>query len=371
MVLQLEPVPALGAPIGPEWRRWGPYLSERQWGTVREDYSEFGEAWDSFPHDQARSRAYRWGEDGLLGISDDQQVLCFAIALWNGADPILKERLFGLTGSEGNHGEDVKEYYYYLDATPSHSYLKGLYKYPHRTYPYDDLLRTNRARGRHDPEYELIDTGVFDADAYFDVQVEYAKMAPDDIAIRISATNRGIESAPLSILPTLWFRNTWSWGDDIRPPILYRATPGNGSGELVHAEHATIGDYWLACEGEPDLLFTENVTNAALLWGGDNATPFVKDGINAAVVGKAAGAVNPAKSGTKCAAHYQFRIEAGQTTSVHLRLSKANIQQPWAGIDDVFATRQSEADAFYTAIARDSGSTDEASVQRQALAGLI
>ena len=247
--------PALGEPIPSEWRFWGPYLSERQWGTVREDYSEFGTAWDYFSHDHARSRAYRWGEDGILGISDEKQRLGFAVALWNGADPILKERLFGLTGSEGNHGEDVKEYYYYLDATPTHSYLRGLYKYPQRAFPYEDLIAENRRRGREAPEYELIDTGVFNENRYFDVEVEYAKAGPNDVLIRIAATNRGPESAPLHLLPTLWYRNTWSWGRDDRRPEI-RTMPGQASstfgstiegGKLVQASHHTLGDYWLAC----------------------------------------------------------------------------------------------------------------------------
>jgi hypothetical protein len=235
MTPTFKPAPAYGESIDANWRQWGPYLSERQWGTVREDYSEFGEAWDSFPHDHARSRAYRWGEDGLLGISDDQQLLCFAVALWNGADPILKERLFGLTGSEGNHGEDVKEYYYYLDATPTHSYLRGLYKYPQRPFPYEDLVHTNQSRGNHDPEYELIDTGVFAEDRYFDVLVEYAKTSPDDILIRISATNRGPDPADLDLLPTLWFRNTWSWGLDDRRPVLRAEDAVTDQYQLVRA----------------------------------------------------------------------------------------------------------------------------------------
>src|SRR5689334_1906766 len=262
------------------WKQWGPYLSERQWGTVREDYSASGDAWNAFTHDQARSRAYQWGEDGLAGISDNQQLLCFALALWNGQDPILKERLFGLTGSQGNHGEDVKEYYYYLDSTPTHSYMKMLYKYPQRAFPYADLVETNRRRGKLEPEYELIDTGVFDEDRYFDVFIEYAKADPNDMLIRISATNRGPEPAELHLLPTLWFRNTWSWGkdeDSVRPK-LWLTTPGVGNRESgvsnrlptpdsrlplsVHAEHPTLGTYRLYCEGTPELLFTGNENNA-------------------------------------------------------------------------------------------------------------
>ena len=269
---------------GQAWYRWGPYLSERQWGTVREDYSPEGNAWDFLPHDQARSHAYRWGEDGLLGISDDQQRLCFALALWNEADPILKERLFGLTNSEGNHGEDVKEYYFFLDNTPTHSYMKALYKYPQRAFPYNDLVATNRSRGRQEPEYELIDTGVFAQDRYFDVSVEYAKVDPLDVLIRVSATNRGPDAAPLRLLPTLWFRNTWAWGYDDRRPAL-TAVEGKAPGvHLVHARHHELGDYWLACQGAPELLFTENESNSGRLWGVPSRAPFVKDGIHEAVV---------------------------------------------------------------------------------------
>ncbi|HEY7294783.1 MAG TPA: glucosidase, partial [Dehalococcoidia bacterium] len=244
------------------WKRWGPYLAERQWGTVREDYSEFGTAWDYLPHDHARSRAYRWGEDGLLGISDDHGLLCFALALWNGADPILKERLFGLSGPEGNHGEDVKEYYYFLDSTPTHSYMKALYKYPQRAYPYTDLIDENRRRGRAAPEYELIDTGVFADDRYFDVFVEYAKAAPDDVLIQISATNAGPDPAPLHLLPTLWFRNTWSWRAEAPPELGATGTAPDGS-RLIAARHesAALAQYWLACDAAPALLFTENETN--------------------------------------------------------------------------------------------------------------
>ena len=274
------------------WYLWGPYLTERQWGTVREDYSPNGTAWDSFPHDHARSRTYRWGEDGLLGMSDEDGLLCFALSLWNEADPILKERLFGLTGSEGNHGEDVKEYYYFLDNTPTHSYMKALYKYPQRAFPYADLVAENRRRGRGEPEYELIDTGVFAEDRYFDITVEYAKVDPQDILVRITAANRGPEAAPLHVLPTLWFRNTWDWGydhdeEDRRPEIRLSTPTGAESQHIVHASHATLGEYWLACqqaEHEPQFLFTENESNTERLWDVPNRTPFVKDGINDAVV---------------------------------------------------------------------------------------
>src|SRR2546423_4296021 len=303
---------------GQAWSRWGPYLSERQWGTVREGYSPGGTAWDFLPHDQARSHTYRWGEDGLLGMSDDQQQLCFALALWNEADPILKERLFGLTNSEGNHGEDVKEYYFFLDNTPTHSYMKALYKYPQRAFPYTDLVATNRNRSRQEPEYELIDTAIFTEDRYFDVSVEYAKVDPLDVLIRVSATNHGPEAAPLHLLPTLWFRNTWAWGYDDRRPVLTavegginRAPTAGPAGEapdirLVHAQHHELGDYWLACEGAPDLLFTENESNAERLWGIQSRAPFVKDGIHETVVNGAEGKVNPQGVGTKVSAHYHL-----------------------------------------------------------------
>ena len=371
--------PALGEPIDSEWRTWGPYLSERQWGTVREDYSEGGAAWDYFPHDHARSRVYRWGEDGLLGISDEKQRLCFALALWNGQDPILKERLFGLTGGEGNHGEDVKECYYYLDATPTHSYLRGLYKYPQRAFPYGDLVSENRRRGRDQPEYELIDTGVFAEDRYFDVEAEYAKVTPSDILIRISATNRGPEPAPLHLLPTLWFRNTWAWGRDNRRPAL-RAVPRQApsasgtdarGGRLVQASHQELGDFWLVCQGNPDLLFTENETNAQRLWGAPNRTPYVKDGINEAVISAQPGAVNPDGIGTKLAAHYVFQIAPGATETVLLRLTSDRHAAPFADAERVFADRIVEADALYGALAEGRLSEDVARVQRQALAGLI
>jgi hypothetical protein len=375
----LMATPVLGEPIAAEWRAWGPYLSERQWGTVREDYSESGTAWDYFPHDQARSRTYRWGEDGLLGISDEKQRLCFALALWNGVDPILKERLFGLTGSEGNHGEDVKEYYWYLDATPTHSYLRGLYKYPQRAFPYADLLAENRRRGREQPEYELIDTGVFGEDRYFDVEVEYAKVAPSDLLIRITATNRGPDPAPLHLLPTLWFRNTWSWGDDNRRPELREGPPANGAragtkargGRLVQVSHHDLGDYWLAFQGNPDLLFTENESNAQRLWNAPNRTPYVKDGIGEAIVGGHSEAVNSAGVGTKGAAHYQFQIAPGATETVLLRLSSERHAAPFSDAERIFDDRIAEADAFYAALAENRLTEDEARVQRQALAGLI
>jgi hypothetical protein len=353
------------------WKRWGPYLSERQWGTVREDYSPHGTAWDSVSHDQARSRAYRWGEDGLAGISDNHQRLCFALALWNGRDPILKERLFGLTGSEGNHGEDVKEYYFYLDSTPTHSYMKYLYKYPQAAFPYAELVAENRRRDRRAPEFELIDTGVFDDDRYFDVVVEYAKAAPDDILIRISATNRGPAPAELHLLPTLWFRNTWSWNGAARPAL--RAATARRSHVTVEAEHESLGPRWLYAEGAPELLFTENDSNATRLWGVANPGPYVKDGINDYVIQGGTAAVNPEQVGTKAAARYTSTIAAGQTATVRLRLCNS----PLAGgpfgkeFDAIFARRVSEADEFYATVIPDKLSPDARRVMRQALAGVL
>jgi hypothetical protein len=365
------------------WYRWGPYLSERQWGTVREDYSPYGTAWDSFPHDHARSRTYRWGEDGLLGISDEQCRLCFALSLWNEADPILKERLFGLAGSEGNHGEDVKEYYYFLDSTPTHSYMKALYKYPQRAFPYADLVAENRRRGRGEPEYELIDTGVFTEDRYFDITVEYAKVDPQDILIRITSANRGPNPAPLHVLPALWFRNTWAWGYDheeaiphpeLRAVEIPSASDGNKVQRLIHATHAKLGEYWLACqhaENKPQFLFTENESNAQRLWGVPNRTPFVKDGINDAVVHGAQGTVNPEGFGTKVAAHYTFVVAAGATETVMLRLSATQHDDPFEGAGEVFEMRQAEADSFYMTCGAKNLSEDARSVQRQAFAGLL
>jgi Mannosylglycerate hydrolase MGH1-like glycoside hydrolase domain/Glycosyl hydrolase family 63 C-terminal domain len=365
------------------WYLWGSYLSERQWGTVREDYSPSGTAWDFFPHDHARSRTYRWGEDGLLGISDEQGLLCFALSLWNEADPILKERLFGLTGSEGNHGEDVKEYYYFLDNTPTHSYMKALYKYPQRAFPYTELVAENRRRGRGEPEYELIDTGVFAQDHYFDVTVEYAKVDPQDILIRICAANRGSEAAPLHVLPTLWFRNTWAWGyehdeQNRRPELRAVETPstlpGTGRGHAVRVSHAMLGEYWLACqssEHEPQLLFTENESNAERLWGVSNRTSFVKDGINDAVVNGARGTVNPEGFGTKVAAHYTFVIGPGATETVLLRLSAIQHDDPFKDAENFFEARQAEADRFYMTCGAKHLQEDARTVQRQAFAGLL
>jgi hypothetical protein len=356
------------------WRKWGPSLSERQWGTVREDYSQDGSAWDYFSHDQARSRAYHWGEDGLAGISDDKQLLCFSIALWNGRDPILKERLFGLSNSEGNHGEDVKEYYFYLDSTPTHSYMKYLYKYPQAAFPYDDLVRTNRQRTRGDTEYELLDTGIFAGDRYFDVFVEYAKQAPEDLLVQISVCNRGPQAATLHVLPTLWFRNTWTWWPGAPRPRLRRIPAPTGTGAIA-AAHAELGDRFLYCEQDVPLLFTENETNTQRLFGTPNAGPHVKDGINDYVVSGAHDAVNPDHTGTKAAAHYQVVVDAGGTATIRLRLS----DQPPAAAGDRFgprfgelvAARLQEADDFYRAITPSRVGEDGARVMRQALAGML
>jgi hypothetical protein len=288
------------------WKKWGPYLSERQWGTVREDYSEGGNAWDYFSHDQARSRAYRWGEDGLAGICDHKQRLCMAVALWNGKDPILKERLFGLTNSEGNHGEDVKEYYFYLDSTPTHSYMKYLYKYPQSEFPYANLVNTSRSRSRSEFEYELLDTGVFNNNRYFDVFVEYAKESPEDILIQISIHNRGPETADLHVLPTLWFRNTWSWAADAERPGLQRV------GNAIKAIHPKLGERFLYCDGKATLLFTENETNTQRVSGVPNRSPYVKDGINNYFVHGQKNAVNPKEKGTKATAHFCLAVKPGE-----------------------------------------------------------
>src|SRR5262245_35193020 len=307
------------------WRKWGPYLSERQWGTVREDYSDNGDAWNYLTHDQARSRAYRWGEDGLAGISDNHQVLCFALALWNGKDQILKERLFGLTNNEGNHGEDVKEYYFYLDNTPTHSYMKYLYKYPQAAFPYNDLVATNKRRGRLELEYELIDTGIFNDDRYFDVFVQYAKAAPEDLLVRITVANRGPDAAVLPVLPTLWFRNTWSWEKDAVKPVLIDSSSPDL--KTVRASHPDLGELTLCCDGDPTLLFTENETNNERLFRSGNAVPYVKDGINDYLVEARKNAVNPGGSGTKAAAHYRAMVAAGQTAVYRLRLTKGFVSE--------------------------------------------
>ena len=352
---------------GIPWKKWGPYLSERQWGTVREDYSDDGNAWDYFSHDQSRSRAYRWGEDGLAGISDDKQQICFAMALWNGRDRILKERLFGLTNSEANHGEDVKEYYFYLDSTPTHSYMKYLYKYPQAEYPYRNLVETNKRRSREEMEYELLDTGVFDEDRYFDVFVEYAKSDPEDILVRISVHNRGPEAAQIHLLPTLWFRNTWSGGEGDNKPALRQV--GNGG---IRASHPKLGrEYTLQCEGAAELLFTENESNASRLWGQPNSSPYVKDAFHEYVIFGKRESVNPAHTGTKAAAHYVLEVPAGASKIVRLRLTATPPADAFSKFDQIFAARLADADEFYERITPKNLSEDEQRVHRQALAGML
>jgi len=356
------------------WKRWGPYLSERAWGTVREDYSPDGAAWEYFPHDVARSRAYRWNEDGLAGFCDHHQLICFALALWNGRDPILKERLFGLTGHEGNHGEDVKEYYFYLDNTPTHSFARCLYKYPHAAFPYAELVEENRRRSKHDPEYELIDTGVFADERYFDVFVEYAKASTEDVLITITAINRGPERAPLRLLPTIWFRNTWSWGYPgvVRPTLKASMRPS----AAIELDEPKYGRRWLLCEGAPALLFTENETNDAGLFGSPSASPFVKDAFHEFVIGGRAGAINPARTGTKAAADYQLTLDPGQSATVRLRLTdvlpaESGPSGVGSDFEQVRAARKAEADEFYAGVVPASLSADGAAVMRQALAGLL
>jgi hypothetical protein len=362
---------------GKQWRHWGPYLSERQWGTVREDYSVDGNAWDYLSHDQARSRAYRWGEDGMAGYADDHSRLCFALALWNGKDPILKERMYGVTNSEGNHGEDVKEYYFYLDSTPTHSYLKYLYKYPQAEYPYEKLWKTNKARTRNDFEYELLDTGVFDEDRYFDVFVEYAKAAPEDTLIQITVHNRGPEAATLHLLPTLWFRNTWSWSENASRPELHQGQGGAGF-SVVAAQHSDLGERFLYCEEAPPLLFTENETNNERIFGTPNLTPYVKDAFHNYVVHGQTGVVNPGQSGTKAAAHYVLDVPAHEAAVVHLRLADVAPAQLAAGgtpfgqdFDSILKTRLQEADEFYDDVTPDTLDADASNVLRQAFAGML
>jgi hypothetical protein len=349
-----------------EWRRWGPYLSERQWGTVREDYSKGGTAWDYFSHDHARSRAYRWGEDGIAGISDDQQRLCLALAFWNGRDPILKERLFGLTNSEGNHGEDVKEVYYYLDATPTHSYLKMLYKYPQRVFPYSWLVEENRRRGKDQPEFELINTDAFEGDRYFDVFVEYAKAAPEDILMQITICNRGPEAADIHVLPQVWFRNTWSWGFDDVKPELRSSTNGE-----IHIKPGTAEEYRFYSDGDPELLFTENETNTRRLYGYANGNAYYKDAFHEAIVDGKSDAVNPTKTGTKAAAHYRVSIPGGDQKIVRVRLCRGENKDPFGSFDRVIASRRREADEFYAEFQNGLSNSDHRDIQRQALAGMI
>jgi Glycosyl hydrolase family 63 C-terminal domain len=380
------------------WKRWGPYLSERQWGTVREDYSAGGTAWEYFPHDHARSRAYRWGEDGIGGISDRHQMICFALALWNGQDPILKERLFGLTGHQGNHGEDVKEYYFYIDSTPTHSYMRALYKYPQAAYPYQQLLDENQRRGRESPEFELLDTGIFAEGRYFDVFIEYAKADVEDILIKITAVNRGPEQATLQILPSLWFRNTWSWGRDLRRPVI-RTSPSLPGAACAEIQHWQYGKRWLLCAGEPQLIFTENETNYQRLFNGKNRS-FVKDAFHSFVIDGDTAAVNPQQMGTKMAAVYPMKLGPGESRTLKLRLTDmqplgsmdsnsgmiGTVAPPGqsergegvpsandfaAGFDALFATRQSEADEFYASRIPKELSDDSKLVMRQAFSGMM
>ncbi|HKN24218.1 MAG TPA: hypothetical protein VJX72_05170 [Candidatus Acidoferrum sp.] len=360
------------------WNRWGPYLAERAWGTVREDYSKDGDAWSYFPHDHARSRAYRWNEDGIAGICDRHQYLCFALALWNTHDPILKERMFGLNAHEGNHGEDVKEYYFYLDNTPTHSYMKYLYKYPQGAYPYEQLLEENRRRGKFDREYELVDTGIFNQSRYFDVVVEYAKVAPDDILIRIAITNRGPETAPIHLLPTLWFRNTWTWGRDDRRPSLSRQPNAAGKDPAVRSilgKHWQLGEYLLYCSGADEFLFTENETNNDRLFGVGSRTPYVKDAFHSYLISGNRNAINPAGLGTKAAAHYHREVSPGETVSIQLRLAAivdhCALEDPFADFDAHFRLRQDEADEFYGVVLPAGLSADAKLVARQAFAGML
>ena len=360
-----------------DWRLWGPYLSDRAWGTVREDYSADGNAWDSFPHDHAASRAYRWNEDGLGGVSDERQYLCFGLALWNGKDPILKERLFGLGGPEGNHGEDVKEAYFHLDATPSHSYLEFLYKYPQAAFPYQDLVAENQRRGARDPEFELADTGLFEESRYFDVHTTYAKAAPDDLLITIRVTNRGPDRASCHVLGTLWFRNTWSWGyphgpmgDVPTPPVMSRQAGDSGL-PTVRAEHPVLGTYRLYADGAQALWFTENETNRERLWGDPNPSPYVKDAFHRALIEGENRAVNPAETGTKSAAVNRLDLAAGETTTVRLRLTATALDDPFVGFDEIVQQRRREADEFYDALQPAGLSSSQRLIQRQALAGMI
>ncbi|HNG54243.1 MAG TPA: glucosidase [Nitrospira sp.] len=354
------------------WKRWGPYLSERAWGTVREDYSPYGTAWEFLPHDHARSKAYRWNEEGLAGISDRHQFICLALALWNGRDPILKERLFGLTGNEGNHGEDCKEYYFYLDSTPTHSYMKFLYKYPQAAFPYTRLIEENRRRNRTDPEFELLDTGLFDDDRYFDIVVEYAKASPEDLLLRITAINRGPEPSELTVLPTIWFRNTWSWGIDVRRPRMRQGESSPGV-SAVEFDHEYYGRRRFLCDGAPDLLFTENETNTRRLYGDSDGARYVKDGINDYIVQGDKNAINPDRIGSKAAAHYVRSAMPGQPVTIRLRFTNGSAEgalDPEA-FDAVFAARLKEADEFYAHLAPPDVSADARLVQRQAFAGLL
>ncbi|NBU76477.1 MAG: glucosidase, partial [Planctomycetes bacterium] len=355
------------------WRTWGPYLSERQWGTVREDDSPDGDAWESFSHDQARSRAYQWGEDGLAGISDDRQLLCFALALWNGKDPIIKERLFGLTNSEGNHGEDVKDYYYYLDSTPTHSYMRYLYKYPLNTFPYDDLVVTNKARSRHEPEYELIDTGIFDNNQYCDVEVEYAKADPEDLLIQITVHNRSDQTANLAVLPTLWFRNAWAQGGNAKP--LIQAQPGQSGAASLHASHPDLGDFVLHCQGSDELVFTDNETNTEVVFQQPNQSPYTKCGINRYLVHGETAAVNPSKQGTKASAIYNLSIGANASSTIKLRLTRSTLESrddsAYHAFDQILDRRKQDCDHYYAKVMPAGFNAEQKLVFRQAMAGML
>ncbi|MEB3196807.1 MAG: glucosidase, partial [Candidatus Sericytochromatia bacterium] len=351
------------------WMRWGPYLAERAWGTVREDYSADGDAWRHFPHDQARSRAYRWNEDGLAGLCDREQMLCLGLTLWNGQDPILKERLFGLAGPEGNHGEDVKEVYHYLDAVPSHAWLHMRYRYPQAAFPYEQLVAENARRGRHQPEFDLLDTGVFDQNRYFDVDVHHLKAGPEDLVMRITATNRGPEAAPLHLLPTLWFRNTWSWDAGDRPEIRLDEE-GFDLGACI-VQHPTLGQRWFYAEGCPALLFTENDTNTARLYGSPPATPYTKDAFHRYLIGSETQAINPQRVGTKVAAHQWRTLAPGETWVLHVRLSPTPLDDPFGDVETLMARRAQEADQFWAEVLPDGLSADGRLVARQALAGMV
>jgi len=348
------------------WKKWGPYLAERQWGTVREDYSPNGAAWEFTTHDLARSKAYRWGEEGIGGISDDKQYICFALALWNGKDPILKERIYGLSGNEGNHGEDAKEYWYYLDSTPTHSYMKMLYKYPQQEFPYTEILHENRIRNRKEPEYELSDTGIFDGNNYFDVFIEYAKAEADDILIKIRVVNRSKESTSLHVLPTVWFRNTWSWNSNEQKPKMFNATENS-----IILQHPHVGTYHLYCEGVPELLFCDNETNARRLYGVENSSRYCKDGINEYLIHGNKHAVNPDKEGTKASAHYLIDVPAEGEYVLRVRLSHQKHDHPFHQFDSLFQERLDEANAFYHAIQEGNDNEDLRNVQRQAFAGMM
>ena len=353
------------------WQRWGPYLSERQWGTVREDYSSNGDAWNFFPHDQARSRVYRWGEDGIAGISDNHQRLCFSLALWNAKDPIIKERLFGVTGPEGNHGEDVKEQYYYLDSTPTHSYMKYLYKYPQQKYPYDAVLHENKNRNKLQPEYELIDTGIFSNNRYFDVFIEYAKQNPEDMLIRITIVNKNSQKQLIHVLPTLWFRNTWEWNKDgdSKPDISLHENNGNFTS--IKAYHSSLNSYWLYGQKPKSILFTDNESNYKKLFNSPNSSTFTKDGINNYVVNGKKDSINPENSGTKASFYYILELAPNEIKTIHLRLASEIITDPLSDLPKIFDQRISEANDFYDLFTQETSDKNLKLIQRQAFAGLL